>query len=161
MDTQALHLSADILLAAGLIMLILTVILSVRFNIIRILKLEFGTDNKAPAADSDNGAARTVSSTDEEIVTDSDISIGEDKVFEDAIAEEPSLAAEHDYAAEAPAKQNDISNSDTIVIAAEADEHDPSDTVIAPKKKRTDGKKADYRITENIIVIHGDPTAIS
>ena len=154
MDTKVLHISANILLASGLLLFILTVILSVRFNVIRILKLEFGSEKKASAAEKENAPVMNANSA------DNGEYIEEDKVFEDVIAEEQPFYEAPVLPAVPPVTENDISDSDTIIISENSEEPDPGDTVLIKKEKRNDSPEDDYRIIENIIDIHGDPAAI-
>lgn len=133
MSPEVLHNGAHILLAAGIVLFILTVILAVKFDILQMLKAEL-TGKKAVAPTPESTAAQPVSAP--------------EPVYREETPPVKPVQAENKPAAELNA---------TVVVSSHKSAPQSSGTVVASRRKKTDEPKDDYVMIENIIVIHGDP----
>lgn len=148
MDTQLLHKGSDILLAVGIALLILTIILSFRFRIYETLISEFGKEKNRAANESNDYFARAESSKSRVIE--------ELNSFPDAAA----VVADSIISEAAPKADKKPAAPAATVVKPKKKASRISETVVASRKKRPAAEESDYRITENIIIIHGDPHAV-
>lgn len=148
MSSEALHNGAHILLAAGIVFLVLTVIFAIKFDILQMLKTELA--GKKAAAPEVNSASAPVHTA---------------EVHEDAVSHSEAVVYEEDLAAphaeEKPVQQQPAELSATMVVSSKKAAPESIGTVVASRKKKQDAPKDDYVIIENIIVIHGDPNIIN
>ena len=149
MSAQALHDGAHILLAAGIVLLILTVILAVKFEIFRMLITELSHNKKGAAPES--GVSQPVSVT-QPPVKENNAAEVRDEIRAEEKAEPPR---------ESIPKAKAVEHSATMVVSSNKSIPDPEGTVVISNKKTNDVPKDDYVIIENIIVIHGDPDITS
>ncbi len=148
MSSQALDNIANILLVSGIFLFILTIILALRFNIIGLLRAEFGKKDNAPVSEAEMIPSKSVSGS------ISEIGIEENRVFEEEIIDKQDIIDEFRSA------DDDIGNSDTVVVSSDREKPDPGGTVLVSRKNNTNTANIEFCITEDIIVIHGDPHII-
>lgn len=158
MSSQALTNIAYILLASGIIMLILTVFLSVKYNLIGMLRTEFGRDKQASVFENSDDPSKKPDIS----ITESSIEKG--KVFEDEITAEHNVlyetCEEPEITDELRSQYADISDSETVIIKPGTEECDPDGTVVASREGKRDISNKEFRMIEDIIVINGDPQLI-
>ena len=139
MSSEALHNGAHILLAAGIILFILTVIFAVKFNILHMLRTELAGKKKVPNAEIPPAPVHTGFSPQAESHSD-------EPVYHEVPIYSP---------VEEKVKEAEVNA--TVVVSSHSSEPQANGTVVASRKKKQDTPKDDYVIIENIIVIHGDP----
>ena len=158
MSSQALNNIAHILLISGIIILIITGFLSVKFNLIGMLRTEFGRYKQTSVTGSSSVLSKTLGSS----LTESRIE--EIKEFEDEISENNTVVGEHrrepEISTELQSEYVDISNSETVIALSDKMVNDSDTTFIVSNKKRKDALSDDYCIIDDIIVIHGNPNII-
>ena len=140
MSPEVLHNGAHILLAAGIVLFILTVILAVKFDILQMLKAEL-TGKKAVAPTPESTAAQPVSAPELEPYKP-------EPVYREETPPVKPVQVENKPDAELNA---------TVVVSSHKSAPQSSGTVVASRRKKTEEPKDDYVMIENIIVIHGDP----
>lgn len=144
MSAQALHNGSHILLAAGIVLLILTVVLAVKFEIFRMLKNEFEEKKNTSGQDRAEPHIRPAA---------------QPQKTEDNIPSPSAEAKKEDVPKEVP-NAGEIVHSATMVVSSRPSIPDSDGTVVVSNKKNNITQKDDYVMIENILVIHGDPDII-
>lgn len=160
MEPQILYNCAHILLAAGIILLILSVILFFRFDVIGMIRSELAERNETSRSGSDSYYTRVASRI------HSESSIEDNKVFEDMIADEQYAPEENDAPVEPlpellpEADTHDAEISETVLISGSNNTPADGETIVTSRNRTMDPEEDDFMMIDNIIVIHGDPHAI-
>ena len=187
MSSEAMRLCSYILLAAGILLFILTAILSFKFEIVQMLISERAEKKKASVRagqdESDDPAnARTESTVTEGSANKTETGLVSDGAMP-VIKSEPPVSApttpiksgpvppvstpttplrkQNNVQEKKPLKKKGAVTSTTVVISGNKSSPDKEGTVVISKSGGRKAPKDDYEIIENIIVIHGDPNIIS
>lgn len=178
MDPQILYNCSYILLAAGIILLILTIVLFFKFGMIGIIRSEIAERRKADESDGDSYYNRVVGLIHDEEDTEEDIAPEEKAAEEPSVPKKPRTATvqkprkkkpvskkvqEQPEPPETPDESTDMDDTDvsiTVLVSGSKKESTDGETVVTAKNKKPDLDDDDYRIIDSIIVIHGDPHAI-
>ena len=186
MDPQILVNCSYIFLAAGIILLILTVVLFFKFGIIGIIRAEAAERKEAAESGNESYYNRVVSQIHKDASPENANGSGNDPAGDNMTTEEkrsytvqnpkkkkkspdPALSVPEGspvpVAQEPDDEQSDASitpgcDSITVVVSGNRNKNDPGETVVTPRNKKRDLKDDDFFIVDDIIVIHGDPHAI-
>lgn len=179
MDPQILVNCSYIFLAAGIILLILTVVLFFKFGIIGIIRAEAAERKEAAESGNESYYNRVVSQIHKDAGSEDANESGNDPAEDNNTTEgkrsytvqnpkkkkrvpDPVLPVPE----EAPitdAQEPDDEQSDasiTVVVSGNRNNNDTGETVVTPRNKKRDLNDDDFFIVDDIIVIHGDPHAI-
>lgn len=147
MNPESWRSISTVFLIVGIVFFVLTVWLSVKFNLISIIKLELNNRKERQSSDENdyfivNGNSESRNNTDNTISSPSD-------------REEPNTS----NTVLAPVREEP--NTSNTVLATPHEESNLSNTVfVSGENNGTYEENDDFIISENIIVIHGDPSSI-
>ena len=147
MNPESWRSISTVFLIVGIVFFVLTVWLSVKFNLISIIKSELNNRKERQSSDENdyfivNGNSESRNNTDNTVSS-------------------PSGREETNTSNTVLAPVNEESNTSNTVLAPVREESNLSNTVfVSGENNGTYEENDDFIISENIIVIHGDPSSI-
>ena len=155
MDSQTLNIISYILLGTGVVFLVLTIVFAVKFKLVSIIKSELGNKKKNKTSESDDYFS---------FVENKNKDIDIEEVKNSPSFELPEKIIQEVYSDDNEEEKDD-SSSTVIVSNRRANTNEVSEgTVIVSSRSRNIAQKEkneEFVITENIMIIHGDPHAVS
>ena len=155
MDSQTLNIISYILLGTGVVFLVLTIVFAVKFKLVSIIKSELGNKKKNKTSESDDYFS---------FVENKNKDIDIEEVKNSPSFELPEKIIQEVYLDDNEEEKDD-SSSTVIVSNRRANTNEVSEgTVIVSSRSRNIAQKEkneEFVITENIMIIHGDPHAVS
>lgn len=141
-----------VLLATGIIFFMVTVILAVKFQLLTMLKAELSRSRKKNKMSAGEEYFAYVENTRRDTNTIEEISASVD-IKEVSNAPKPPEKVPHS----APSSADDDPSATVVITAHTPSEPDEGGTVITAGRMQDDG----FRITDSIMIVHGDPHAIT
>ena len=155
MDSQTLNIISYILLGTGVVFLVLTIVFAVKFKLVSIIKSELGNKKKNKTSESDDYFS---------FVENKNKDIDIEEVKNSPSFELPEKIIQEVYSDDNEEEKDD-SSSTVIVSNRRANTNEVSEgTVIVSSRSRNIAQKEkneEFVITENIMIINGDPHTVS
>ena len=152
MNSQTLNIISYILLGLGVLFLILTIIFSVKFKLVSIIKSELGNKKKRKTSESEDYFSYVENKN-------KDIDIEEVKTSPSYELTENTI---QEVYSDTDEEERDESSS-TVIVSQRRINDVSEGTVIVSSRSRNAAPKEnseEFVITENIMIINGDPHAV-